>query len=329
MQAANNAIPFSREKLMNQSEKIFNHICPICNCTYTEPFFKTNTFIQKCINCGMVFDTKEALDQRYYKDRQHKIKADTLRARTRNIKQRLKLLKKYLHGSSLLDIGCGEGTFLKEVQSYITYAKGIEPDFYYANSAQILGLDVIQGFVEDIKFPPNSFDIVTMFHVLEHFQDPSGVLKKIYLWLKPCGLLVIEVPNIASPYAKYKGEGWELITPEHKFYFSHCSLNYLLKKYSFDILDMKTRDFDQYRIAIGKNLRKLGINFGKPKPQKPKKPEAIRELSNDYQSADGKMVPLKRIRRTIQLPLKAFLGWLVLKFNRGDHLFVIARKSEK
>lgn len=305
-------------------QRIHSQSCPICK-SETHPFFEDNNNLLACRGCNIVFDTKVSLSRTFYEqERVSHINEDKIKARKRNVKQRVSLLKNLLKKDySLLEIGCGEGLFIKEVQKLVSSVKGIEPTILYATYAKnTLNLDVQPGVIEDIDFPPMSFNIITIFHVLEHLQNPAEVLRKAYSWLKPEGILIIEVPNIESPYARYKGENWEMINPEHKFYFSPNSLKYLLEENHFELISMKARDFDQYRTGIGKNLSQLGLSIGKSKSKK----ITISNKSTNGHQVKGRSSILKHIRRVIQLPLKAFLGWLVMKLKRSDYLFVIAKK---
>jgi hypothetical protein len=88
---------------------------------------------------------------------------------------------------------------------------------------------------------------------------------------------------------------------------------------------MRFRDFDQYRTGIGTNLRKLGITFG----IKNKKQTKTAEKQTQLRAEKPKNSVLKSIRRLIQLPLRAFLGWLTMKLKRSDYILIIARKMEK
>jgi len=292
-------------------------------------FSPENNTLLRCTGCGVVFDESSMLGEGYYEnERVIHVDEKKIEPRKRNARQRVKLIRNVLKKeSSLVDIGCGEGLFLQEAKNYVSAAYGVEPTKSYAAYAkEKMNLDVLQGTLESLEYPDNSFDTVTMFHVLEHLSSPSQALTKIYSWLKKTGHIVIEVPNIESPTAQYKGLNWELIYPEHRFYFSPSSLQQLLKKNNFEIISMRFRDFDQYRTGIGTNLRKLGITFGiKNKKQiktseKQMQPGAARKPKNSV---------LKSIRRTIQLPLRALLGWLTMKLRRSDYILVIARKTEK
>ncbi|MBI5328271.1 MAG: class I SAM-dependent methyltransferase [Deltaproteobacteria bacterium] len=301
--------------------------CLLCG-EETVLFFPENDVLLKCTGCGVVFDESSNLGEGYYEnERVTNVDEKKIKPRKRNAKQRVKLIRNVLKKeSSLVDIGCGEGLFLQEAKNYVNAVYGIEPTkSYVAYAKGKMNLEILQGTLENIEYPDDSFDIVTMFHILEHLSLPSQALTKIYSWLKKNGHIVIEVPNIESPTAQCKGLNWELICTEHRFYFSPSSLRYLLEKNHFKIVSMRFRDFDQYRTGIGTNLRKLGITFGNIKNKKQIKTAEKQTHPHSAQKPNSSV--LRSIRRTIQLPLKVFLGWLVLKFNRGDYLFVIARKT--
>ena len=303
--------------------------CLLCG-QETVLFFPENDTLLKCMGCGVVFDESSMLGEGYYEnERVIHVDEKKIESRKRNAKQRVKLIRNVLKKeSSLVDIGCAEGLFLQESKKHVNNVYGIEPTKSYAAYAkEKMNLDILQGTLENLECPDNSFDIVTMFHVLEHLSSPSQALTKIYSWLKKNGHIVIEVPDIESPTAQYKGLNWELIYPEHRFYFSPTSLQHLLKKNNFEIVSMRFRDFDQYRTGIGTNLRKLGITFGVRKNKKQIK--AAEKQTQPHATQKPKDSVLKGIRKTIQLPLRAFLGWLVMKLKRSDYILIIARKMEK
>jgi len=300
--------------------------CPVCRIT-AQPYFNDIAYILECGRCGIIFDTRSSLDKNYYeKERPPHVDQDKIMARERNVSQRAALIKGFLNKeASVLDIGCGEGLFLKELKIYVEDIKGLEPTRFYADYARReLKIDVRQGAIEDVDFPEGSFNMITIFHVLEHFQDPDKALEKISCWLQPEGCLVVEVPDISSPYARYKGPAWELITPEHRFHFTAESLTGMLKRHNFIPAIIRSRDFDQYRVGIGKSIRKL-LPFSSKirKSIKARKQTRIKKTSPHGEGRQHE----QNIRRSAQLPLKAFFGWLVYKFQRGDYLFVIARKQ--
>lgn len=100
---------------------------------------------------------------------------------------------------TILDVGAGGGEFAYLLQALGHGVEGIEPNRGYAEySQQEYELNVQIGFVQDAVFPPASFDVITIWHVLEHTEDPGSVLGRLRSWLKSDGILVVEVPNVEA-----------------------------------------------------------------------------------------------------------------------------------
>jgi SAM-dependent methyltransferase len=99
----------------------------------------------------------------------------------------------------VLDVGCGAGEFVYLLRCEQIDASGLEPGEQFADFARrVLGIPVQTGTVDTAAVPVASLDLVTMFHALEHVPDPRRVLATIRGWLKPAGMLVVEVPNVES-----------------------------------------------------------------------------------------------------------------------------------
>ncbi|MBI1921524.1 MAG: class I SAM-dependent methyltransferase [Geobacter sp.] len=305
--------------------------CPLCGSEDLRPNFEHFDHLLKCGMCGIVFDTRNVFDQHYYEhDRARQISDAKIRARQRNVAQRVRLVDRFLNkNQTLLDIGCGEGLFLQAVRGHVEKATGLEPTQFYASYAsEELKLDVRQGLIETVDFGKESFDVITLFHVLEHLDDPAAALINLRSWLRPGGLLVIEVPNIESPTARYRGPGWELIIPEHRFHFSPESMRFLLRKCGFEVVDETARDFDQYRTSVGKSLRKLFWR-GRTNMRSVPHQESPHRKQEKVVTTNTSISPAKKIRKNLGLPFKALMGWLVLKGSRGDYIFVVARKTAR
>jgi 2-polyprenyl-3-methyl-5-hydroxy-6-metoxy-1,4-benzoquinol methylase len=122
-------------------------------------------------------------------------------------------LAPYLKGGDrILDAGAGGGEVVYVLRRLGFDASGIEPDEEYAKHArEALGVPVVTGFVQDVSFAPRSFDVITMYHALEHVEDPTAILTTLRRWLKDSGTLLIEVPNVEA----------QCISPGHRFHFAH------------------------------------------------------------------------------------------------------------
>jgi 2-polyprenyl-3-methyl-5-hydroxy-6-metoxy-1,4-benzoquinol methylase len=104
------------------------------------------------------------------------------------------------HGDQILDVGCGGGELLYLLRRLGFDATGIEPDRSYSESARSdLGLPVQTGFIQDLEFSPGRFNVILMYHVLEHVDRPIEILGRLRRWLADDGVLLVEVPNIEAP----------------------------------------------------------------------------------------------------------------------------------
>jgi SAM-dependent methyltransferase len=136
----------------------------------------------------------------------------------------------------LLDIGCGEGSFLAEMRKAGWDGQGIEPDPSAAAVARANGISVIDESLERVELPPQSFDAVTMNHVIEHFHDPVEALRISHQLLKADGILWIATPNLASRGHAVFGRNWNgLDPPRHLVLFTRASLERAVKSSGFEI----------------------------------------------------------------------------------------------
>jgi 2-polyprenyl-3-methyl-5-hydroxy-6-metoxy-1,4-benzoquinol methylase len=161
-----------------------------------EPPFR----VVQCKNCTLVFVhplpsmtvLEEHYDDTYYRD----WLAAQRESRIKMWNNRLNRLNRFRSGGHLLDVGCAEGAFLQLAKDSGWQTSGTEVSTYAAKyAADVSGADIFCGELPDAGYPDNSFDVVTMWHVLEHTRDPMGYLREIYHILKADGLLVIAIPN--------------------------------------------------------------------------------------------------------------------------------------
>jgi SAM-dependent methyltransferase len=176
-----------------------------------------------CRACGLVWTNPRPgeEDVRRYYSREYRIKykgraTPSLRhvARSgRGALDRYRALAPYIKpGDRILDAGAGGGEVVYVLRALGFDAIGLEPDEQYARHArEALGVPVATGFVQDASFAAGSFDAVTMYHALEHVEDPSAILSRLRSWLTDRGVLFIEVPNVEAV----------CIAPAHRFHFAH------------------------------------------------------------------------------------------------------------
>lgn len=142
----------------------------------------------------------------------------------------------------LLDIGCGNGQFLSRMQGFGWQVFGVEPDGQAAKIArEKFGISIYEGTLEEVDFHDDTFDTITMSHVIEHLPDPINTLRECYRVLKPGGQLVITTPNIKSLGHRLFRESWRgFEVPRHLFLFSLYSLRTCAERLGFKVLKLRT-----------------------------------------------------------------------------------------
>jgi 2-polyprenyl-3-methyl-5-hydroxy-6-metoxy-1,4-benzoquinol methylase len=138
-------------------------------------------------------------------------------------------------GLDLLDVGCGSGTLLALLKHRGFRPVGVDFSEEAARVAETEnGVRVIVGSLHQAHFPSESFDIVTLFHVLEHVTTPRHTLAEVFRILKPNGAIILQVPNIDSWQFKAFGAKWYgLDVPRHVIDYSKKSVLKLLKDTGF------------------------------------------------------------------------------------------------
>lgn len=125
----------------------------------------------------------------------------------------------------LLDVGCGDGSFLSRARTCGWDVVGLDPDPKAAANAAQQGLTVYEGGIEYFDGKTELFDVITLNHVIEHVHDPVKVLKTCHALLKPGGQLWLETPNIDSfGHARFQKNWRGLETPRHLVLFNRHSL---------------------------------------------------------------------------------------------------------
>jgi 2-polyprenyl-3-methyl-5-hydroxy-6-metoxy-1,4-benzoquinol methylase len=137
-------------------------------------------------------------------------------------------------GGTVLDLGCGNGAFLQSAKSCGWEVVGVDPDPEAAANGIRMGLNIHLCSVEEFDAKDESFDVITLSHVIEHVHDPIQVLKSCYRLLKNGGQLWLETPNIDSFGHELYGRNWRgLEPPRHLQLFNQTSLNSALQTAGF------------------------------------------------------------------------------------------------
>lgn len=191
-------------------------------------------------------DSKRSLFEKLY----HFVKV-------RAIKSKVALVtKENKSKGNLLDIGAGTGDFLNEANKQGWTTLGYEPN----NSAKILAENKGVVFTEDIFVLPNaSFDVITMWHVLEHVPNLEEYIANLKRLLKPSGTIIIAVPNYKSFDAQYYGRFWAAYdVPRHLWHFSKSSIKRLFSDHDLKLFHVKPMWFDSFYVSMLSEKYKTG-----------------------------------------------------------------------
>lgn len=246
------------------------NVCPSCGTAQFKNKFickdysisKEDFAIMECQECQLLFTnprpTKVEITK-YYESKDyisHSNKSfsliDLLYKLVRNItlNQKLKLINKISTGRSLLDYGCGTGHFLNKAYTNGWTVQGIEPsktarENTQHNLQQLIASDI--GKISDNE----SYDIITLWHVLEHIHNLNDTLGKLKGHLNSKGKMLLAVPNHESFDATYYAGHWAgYDVPRHLYHFSQNSMTKLLKRHGIKIESILPMRFDAYYVSM-------------------------------------------------------------------------------
>lgn len=206
----------------------------------------------------------------------------------------------------LLDVGCSNGAYLAAMRDEGWDVEGVEFDSdaveYCRNSRK---LKVTQGEIEDglAQLPEKNFDAVTMWHVLEHAFDPAAALKQIRRVLKSGGVLMLEVPNYASPLVSVFRRYWfPMDIPRHLYQFTPATIEAMLTKAGF------------------KQIRVKGV----PSPEAMVWSAAAARQGSPIDFNRGDTLKLNPLAMTLAFPV----SWIMAKFVMSDHMAAVAVRAD-
>jgi ubiquinone/menaquinone biosynthesis C-methylase UbiE len=188
---------------------------------------------------SLTADTKQFYDEDYFHGRIYADYSAERDYRLRLFEQKLSLVRKYApERGRLLDVGCAAGYFLEVAKERGYEVYGVEISDYIAERIdKSLKSRVFVGQLEEAGFQENSFDVVTMWDVLEHMPNPLQTLRETSRVLKPGGMMFVETINTACLNSRLLGDRWPLYRPPfHLFYFSIRTLTELIDKSGLEVV---------------------------------------------------------------------------------------------
>jgi len=238
--------------------------CPVCRNKDFSPFMvcadhtvTREVFeIVRCSGCGFTFTNPRPQRNeigRYYESDEYISHSNTSRGivnfvyqivRRYTIREKLRLMHVLAHNArpetqNLLDIGCGTGEFLNACHKEGWKVQGIEPS-PNAREFAVKRYNLKVGEEEELaKLPDASFDIITLWHVLEHVHDLDKRMNELNRLLASRGAIVIAVPNCRSLDAEIYKEYWAAYdVPRHLYHFTSETMTRLVHNYGMNIVDI-------------------------------------------------------------------------------------------
>jgi SAM-dependent methyltransferase len=181
--------------------------------------------------------------------------------RNKTLARKRKLAEKFtgLKEGRALDFGCGTGSFVNELSRYGWQVTGLEPDGdARAVSKKLYGLDILDTSAF-FKLKAGDYDIITLWHVLEHIHELNSCIQQLKKLLSDRGKIFIAVPNYTAADASRYKEFWAAYdVPRHLYHFSPVSMNHLMQKNGLRIIACKPMWYDSFYISLLSTKYKSG-----------------------------------------------------------------------
>jgi 2-polyprenyl-3-methyl-5-hydroxy-6-metoxy-1,4-benzoquinol methylase len=281
--------------------------CPICGVADIDPVYPdaggpAREFpLAGCRTCGLVFQraprTLEALDEAQasaYGEPEKRF-GGVVELGVRAFRwSRVRLAQRWMPaGGRVLDVGCGRGLFLRMLQERGYQVQGTELSAATAANAYA-GVSVDAGELRVGQYPDASFDLVSIWHVLEHLREPHTALRASHRALRPGGRLLLAVPNFGSVQSRFGGPHWfHLDLPRHIFHFSPETLERLLHSQRFQLVELKTGQWEMDPFGLAQTaLNRWGLRHNAMYDSVRNSPEVRADLSGPYRAGQLALFPI-------------------------------------
>jgi 2-polyprenyl-3-methyl-5-hydroxy-6-metoxy-1,4-benzoquinol methylase len=251
-------------------ESAWEHVdCGLCGSSERELKFQDGPFsVVTCKQCGLTYVTprlsdasllEEVYNEDYWTSTAAKERGYTDYRRDaplymRTYRRRLAVVRRHFgRPGRVLDVGCAAGYFLRVMQEEGWEVTGLEPSQAIRPQAeQLIGRENVRaGLLGDVDFEASSFDLVTMWDVIEHIPDAVSAVREVARLLAPGGKLLIETQNVDSRAAKVLGRRWQHYKhAEHIYHFNARTLKRVLERGGFEILENTPRLGGKY-VSMG------------------------------------------------------------------------------
>jgi SAM-dependent methyltransferase len=195
--------------------------------------------VVRCVDCGLIYvsprptQTGGADVYRRLRDERYA----SLRAeRVEHFEHDVAELEAFGPKGPVLDIGCGSGYFLEAARNRgWDPVRGVELNSWMVELGREAGLEINGGQLREQRYPDNTFQLVSLWDVIEHMNDPLAELAEVHRVMRSGGLLVLLVPDAESFWARLLGERWWAVIRMHLFYFTRETVTRLLERSGFRV----------------------------------------------------------------------------------------------
>lgn len=255
--------------------------CPICSCSTASVYLRVKDHtvskesfdVVKCTECGFIYTDNPPSKQtigRYYQSDEYISHTDSKKGlfnkiyqlvRLISLRHKLNLVNVFgkMKAGAILDYGCGTGSFLHFMKSKGWHVTGIEPDPAAQKKASSLISEEVFSPDRLTSLESNRFDVVTLWHVLEHVHDLQPTIIDLKRVLKKNSILMIAVPNHLSWDAQHYKEFWAAYdVPRHLYHFNPDTIHQLLISHGFTKIAFKPMWFDAFYVSMLSEKYKYG-----------------------------------------------------------------------
>jgi len=192
-------------------------------------YYKSNSYVSHGDSKGFLFDSAYRLFRRL------------------NLHHKYQLLPSGQETIKLLDYGCGTGAFLGYTHNKGVQVTGIEPD---KNARRHIPSD-IKAYASLDDLPMDTYDVITLYHVLEHVYDPNALLEQLKKRLKPNGQIHLALPNYSAYDALHYESYWAgYDVPRHLYHFNKKAIEVLLTIHRLKLVSIEPLRFDSYYVSL-------------------------------------------------------------------------------
>jgi SAM-dependent methyltransferase len=302
-------------------------LCPVCGQAGAQEWLRApdrlhgrqeRYILARCPACSLVWlshPPKPAEMHLHYTDAYHKLISAAGENSPTRWGFRQEAVAQHKQSGALLDMGCSSGAFLESMKGERWKLFGIEMSAEGARTAEATsGAEVFVGNILDAPFPPESFDVITCFDVLEHLYEPREVMARVAEWLKPGGIFYVLVPNVNSAESRVFGSYWHgLELPRHLFHYSPASLKLLAESAGLREVSLETRR----NPAVGTSLRYVWDDVFRA--------VGIRRTPVVYQGQAS--LPWRAARKVVRMTALRFLLALAPLAGGGESIHAIFGKD--